>query len=222
VAGLVGCSPRELEDFVVACPGCGEYSTGLSLGARDWIESPDVLTADELDARIRKARGVTRASTNSGAGGLDDDTATAEPAWTIDASRVALTGEPVACTACTAKLPVSRRDIASAHTRLTAKDIRWLHSYVTMKETVVCGLRYEGVGLRGDLGTFVTAGTLPVFIPSQRLLDLIDKKLLPPKQLLAKLGGTTACRVGDTDLPLPAGYAGPSVVLDVELGIGLA
>jgi hypothetical protein len=208
---------------VVACSGCGEYPAGLSFGKRDWIESPDALTADELDARVRKVKGGSmRATTFSGAGGLDDDTATAAPAWALDATRVTPSSEPVPCPACAEELPITRRDIASAHTRLVAKDIRWLHGYVTMKETVVCGLRHDGIGFRGDLGMFVAAGTQPVFVPSQKLLDLVDKKLLPPKKLLAALAGHTPCRAGGATLPLPTGFGGPSHTLDVELGIGLA
>jgi hypothetical protein len=220
--GLAGWSPRELEDLVVPCADCGEYSTGVALGARDWMESPDSVTAEELDARIRKARGQGRAATEGGSDGLDGDTASAEPPWSVDATRVRLGSDPIACGTCGAGLPILRRDLASAHNRLTPKDIRWLHGYVAMKETVLCGLRHEGIGLRGDLGTFVTLAAKPAFIPSQKLLDLVDKKLLSRKSLLAKLEGSTRSRLDRGILPLPRGYTPPSIMLDVELGIGLA
>lgn len=221
--GLAGCSPRELEDLVLPCSGCGEFPTGTAFGARDWLDAPDGLTADEIELRVRAARGTARrASTEGAAAGLDDDTATAEPAWSVDATRVSLSSDPIACRACGDHLPITRRDVASAHARLSAKDLRWLTGYVTMKETVVCGLRHAGVGVRGDLGTFLTVERQPVFIPSQRLLDLVDKKLLSSKKLQAKLAGATGCQLPTGNLPVPAGVGAPSVVLDVELGIGLA
>lgn len=220
--GLAGWSPRELEDLVVSCTACGAYPTGVAFGTRDWVASPDALVADEVELKIRKARGPMRASTEASAYGLDDDTATAEPAWSVDATRVDVSADPIACRSCATHLPITRRDLASAHIRLSSNEARWLQSYITMKETVVCGLRHPSVGLHGDLGTFASAGGQPVFIPSQRLLDLIDKKLLPPKKLVTKLAGTTPCRGPRGDLPLPAGYTSPSIVLDVELGIGLA
>jgi hypothetical protein len=192
---------------------------------RDWIQSPDVLTADELDARIRKVRGGPRAPTDPG-DGLDADTATAEPAWSVDATRVSPGTEPIACPGCRAELPMTGRDVAAAHGRLATKDARWLHSYVTMKETIVCGLRHPDVGLRGDLGTFINASAtsraLPLFVASQRLIDLVDKTLLAPRKALAKLAGAGDCTVAGAVLPFPTQYSGPTVVLDVELGIGLA
>jgi len=204
----------------VPCTRCGEFSTGLAFGTRDWVDSPDGLTADELENRIRAARNIKHCvSTESAAAGLDDDTATAEPAWSVDATRGYVSADPIACRACGEHLPITRRDIAAAHNRLTAKDARWLHGYIAMKETVVCGLRHPGVGLHGDLGTFVTAGTRPVFIPGQKLLDLVDKKLLSSKKLETKLAGSTPCQLPTDELP--AGVA-PEIVLEVELGIGLA
>lgn len=220
--GLEGWSPRELEDLVVSCTSCGEYATGVAFGRRDWVNSPDGLTADEVALKIRKARGPMRPSTEAGAYGLDDDTATAEPAWTVDATRVDVSADPIACRACATHLPITRRELASAHNRLSTNDARWLSSYITMKETIVCGLRHANVGLRGDLGTFVGTDTQPVYIPSQRLLDLVDKKLLSSKKLVAKLAGATTSRGPGGDLPLRVGYTAPAIVLDVELGIGLA
>jgi hypothetical protein len=218
---LAGCSPRDLEDLVVPCSGCGEFATGVSLGTRDWVESPDGMAADDLENRIRAARGIKRrASTESAAVGLDDDTATAEPAWSVDATRVSISADPIACRSCGEHLPITRRDLAAAHSQLSARDVRWLAGYVAMKETVVCGLRHPGVALHGDLGTFVTVDARPVFIPGQKLLDLVDKKLLSSKKLQTRLAGTSPCRLPAGELPV--GVGPPEIRLEVELGIGLA
>jgi hypothetical protein len=236
--GIEAWSPRELEDLDVACTGCGAYATDRAFGPRDWLESPDKMRADEIDARIDKARGLSLPESEPDVDDdlLDEDTANAEVPWLADGGRVNPSTDAIGCPACDGDLGLTWQDLARGHACLSAKDINWLHGYITMKESIVCALRHAGVGYRGDMGTFINAYTpaaraggvtvsaqaLPLFIPSKRFNNLVDKSLLGPEALLEKLGSEASCYVGDDMLPFPGEYNGPALVIEDELGHGLA